>query len=236
MARHKITFSLLAIAIAFMGLLAARQWQVITRPPDDTALAYAQAVYARDYAAAWTFISAEDKAVKSRTAYLAENTSFAGLEQELAYTLANWIQFTETEVQINGNQATVTAQMKAPNGNQTEVYEILQSARLESELMQTEVRALPGETLTAVYRATNHSDHTTTGKAEHFILPEEHETYFNSIQCFCFIQQTLDPGESIDMKLIFRIDYDVPAAVRELENKYMFYSLESFPQGNHHDE
>jgi cytochrome c oxidase assembly protein subunit 11 len=67
-------------------------------------------------------------------------------------------------------------------------------------------------------------------------LPEEYEPYFTSIQCFCFIQQTLDPGETIDMKLIFRLDYNIPADVRQLENKYVFYDIESFPEEDHHDE
>jgi hypothetical protein len=267
------------------------------------ALAYAQAVYARDYNTAWEFISATDKEVKSRQVYLAENASFTGLEQEVAYILAGWIQFTETDVQIGGNRATVTAHVKAPNGNQAEVYEVLQAAKrggegtsaerqalldrlqalytsgqieilggeqtftlvregvgwrmavgwadavvvkLTAEVspdlpwefypLQIEVYALPGETLTAVYRATNRSDQPTTGKARHFILPEENEPYFTSIQCFCFIQQTLDPDETIDMKLIFRLDYNIPADVRQLENKYVFYDIESFPEEDHHDE
>lgn len=285
------------------GLLAFRQWRLDVQPPGAVVLAYVQAVYARDYPTAWEFISAEDKDVKSQQAYLSENISFMGLEQELAYTLAGWIQFTGTHVQIDGNRATVTTHVKAPNGNQAEVYEILQAAKREEALtdserqvlldrlqalyvggqleflegeqmftlvrewagwlmrlgwadavvvkltaevspdlpwefypLQTEVHALPGETLTAVYRATNYSDQAITGKARHIILPEENEQYFASIQCFCFIQQTLNPGETIDMKLIFRLDYDIPTDVRELENKYVFYTLESFPEEARHDD
>lgn len=32
------------------------------------------------------------------------------------------------------------------------------------------------------------------------------------------------------MKLVFRIDYDLPVEVREFENKYIFYPIESFPE------
>ena len=91
------------------------------------------------------------------------------------------------------------------------------------------MRALPGETLTAKYRATNRSNLPITGKAKHYLLPEEYEKYITTIQCFCFIQQTLQPGESEDMTLIFQVDYDVPAEVREVENRYVFYLLETFP-------
>lgn len=303
MTRLRVTLLLLPVLFGFTGLLALRQWRLSVQPPDEVALDYARAVYARDYSTAWKFISAEDKEVKSRQAYLAENASFTGLEQEMAYTLAGWIQFTATDVQIADNQAIVTMHIKTPNGNQAEVYEILQAARREGKVMaaerqalldrlqalyaggqleilegeqtftlvrewagwrmrlgwadavvvkltaevspdlpwefyplQTEVRALPGETLTAVYRATNNSDQAITGKARHFILPEEHEQHITSIQCFCFIQQTLGPGETIDMKLIFRLDYDIPANVRQLENKYVFYTLESFPEEARHDD
>lgn len=302
MTRLRMIIILLPV-VGFTGLLAFRQWRLSVQPPDEVTLAYVQAVYARDYTTAWAFISAEDKEVKPRQAYLAENSAFTGLEQELAYTLAGWIQFTEKDVQINGSRATVTTHVKAPNGNKAEVHEILQTAKREGEVtaaerqalldrlqalyadgqieilegeqtftlvrewagwrmllgwadavvvkltaevspdlpwafypLQTEVYALPGETLTAVYRATNHFDQAITGKAKHFILPGEYETYFTSVQCFCFIQQTLDPGETIDMKLIFRLDYDIPTEVRELENKYVFYTLESFPEEARHDE
>ncbi|MGH2536347.1 MAG: cytochrome c oxidase assembly protein [Candidatus Promineifilaceae bacterium] len=260
------------------------------------ALAYARAVYARDYAAAWEFISSRDKAMKSRQTHLAENVSFAGRQQDLAYALAGWIQFTESKIQMDGDQAIVTTQIKTPNGNQPAVYAILREAREEDKRtaaerpalsdrlqrlyavgrieilegeetftlarewmgwrivmgwadavvvkltaevspdlpwefypLQAEVRALPGETLLATYRATNRADRPITGKAKHSLLPETAEAYFDIIQCFCFIQQTLAPGESVDLKLVFRIDEDAPAEVRQVENKYVFYPLASFP-------
>jgi hypothetical protein len=298
--------TLLALAGVLGGFLAVRWWRLDPRSPDEIALAYARAVYARDYSAAWELIAATEKQYKTRDQYLAENASFDGLERDLAYALAGWIEYAQTNVQITGNQATVATQVKVPNGNQPQMYEILRAGERETELtaverqalferlqslyaagqieilegqqsftlvrdpagfpawlspgawrvtldwagavvvrltaevdpglpwdfypLQSEVRALPGETLTAVYRVTNRSDHPITGKAKHFVLPEAYEDYFTSIQCFCFIQQTLEPGESEDMSLVFRIDYDLPPGVREFENKYVFYALESFPE------
>lgn len=286
-------------------MYAVRQWQAASVQPDEIALAYVRSVYARDYAQAWELISSPDKQYKSREYYLAENESFAGLEQELAYVLAGWISFNDTRLEIQAGRATVSTHVEAPNGNQPEVMEILRAAKDERELpttkrqdlldrlqtlhaagqieivegdqtfiltrearypvswfgrrpwrvwmdwagavvvkltaevspdlawdfypLQSEVRALPGETLVASYRVTNRSDRPITGKAKHFVLPEEYETYFNSIQCFCFLQQSLNPGESADLTLIFRIDYDLPDHVRQFENKYVFYPIESFP-------
>jgi len=300
----KITFALIGLTSVFGGVYAVRQWQAASAQPDEIALAYVRSVYARDYAQAWQLISAPDKQYKSREHYLAENESFAGLEQELAYVLAGWIRFNDTRLEMEAGRATISTHVEAPNGNQPEVKEILRAAADAGELpaterqvlldrlkelhaagqieivegdqtfiltrepsypfpwlvrrpwrvwmdwagavvvkltaevspdlawdfypLQEEVRALPGETLMATYRATNRSDRSITGKARHFVLPEEYETYFNSIQCFCFLQQTLGPGESADLTLIFRIDYDLPDHVRQFENKYVFYPIESF--------
>jgi hypothetical protein len=89
-----------------------------------------------------------------------------------------------------------------------------------------EVRAPPGETLRMTYRARNLSDTTTTGKARHRILPvAEH---LEVIQCFCFIQQTLAPGEERDLVLTFRVKWDAPTDLKVIEVHYEFYPLTHF--------
>ena len=293
----KIGLVLLAASLGAAGFFVARPWSLAGRSPDAIALAYAQAVYAHDYARAWEFISAADKHFKTREAYLAENPSWAGLQQALANTLAGWIQFDETRLEIIDDRATLTVHVQAPNGNQPGVSDILRAAERDTDLtpaerrallerlesmhaanqteivegeqtfillrepggwrvymgwdeaiivkftaevssnlpwefypLQAEVRALPGETLSATYRAVNRADHPITAKGKHIILPETYKDYFTTLQCFCFVQQTLQPGESQDMRLVFRIDYDLPAGVGEFENKYVFYPIESFPE------
>ena len=138
----KVGLALLAAGAALGGLIAFRYLQHGQRPPDEVALDYARVVYARDYAKAWEFISFVDKRYKTRDQYLAENVSFAGLKQELAYVLAGWIQFTNTNVQLEGDRATVTTDVNAPNGNQSEVAEILRTAGREIELTAVERREL----------------------------------------------------------------------------------------------
>ncbi len=117
----KVILILLAFSVGLGGFFAVRWWRLAHRSPNEIALAYARAVYARDYAAAWGFISAADKQYKTREQYLTENESFAGLERDLAYILAGWIQVTQTSVQLDGDRATLTTHVKAPNGNQPEV-------------------------------------------------------------------------------------------------------------------
>jgi cytochrome c oxidase assembly protein subunit 11 len=89
---------------------------------------------------------------------------------------------------------------------------------------------MPGETVQTAYFVRNNSDQAVTGKAVHEILPLEYRSYFQTIQCFCFTEQTLQPGEAREMPLIFRIDFTVPQGVREFSNGYTFYTLDSFPE------
>jgi cytochrome c oxidase assembly protein subunit 11 len=63
-----------------------------------------------------------------------------------------------------------------------------------------------GENVTAYYRATNTSDHAIKGSAAYNIWPDIAGFYFNKIQCFCFTEQELGPGQTVDMAVDFFID------------------------------
>jgi hypothetical protein len=95
--------------------------------------------------------------------------------------------------------------------------------------VQETVLAKPGETLRAVYRAKNLSDQSVTAKARHIDKPEEYAGHLDIVQCFCFVQQTLSPGEEIELPLVFRVAWDAPSELENLYVHYEFYPLESFP-------
>lgn len=74
---------------------------------------------------------------------------------------------------------------------------------------QRQVSIAPGETALAFYTATNNSAEDIIGIATYNVTPDIAAPYFSKIQCFCFDEQKLLAGESVDMPVFFFIDPDV---------------------------
>lgn len=97
--------------------------------------------------------------------------------------------------------------------------------------LESEISARPGEAVKVSYLVRNDSDRTITGMALHELGPPEAASYFQTIECFCFSEQTLAPGEQREMTLLFQIDPAVPAEVAFFRNRYTFYPADEFPEG-----
>ena len=88
----------------------------------------------------------------------------------------------------------------------------------------------------AIFIAKNKSDHAVTGTATYNVTPAQAGQYFTKIQCFCFTQQTLQPGEQVRMPVIFYIDPKIATdpdtkTVEEITLSYTFYPVDPDKQG-----
>jgi len=102
--------------------------------------------------------------------------------------------------------------------------------RFEPE--QNTVSVKPGAQTRIFYRATNLSARTIRAQAGYNVSPDQVGKYFKKIQCFCFTEQTLKPGQTVDMPVIFFVD---PALTKDEDTKgideitlsYTFYPVET---------
>jgi cytochrome c oxidase assembly protein subunit 11 len=77
------------------------------------------------------------------------------------------------------------------------------------EPVQRSVKVRLGEEKLVYFRATNRSQRPIVGTATYNVTPETAGAWFNKIQCFCFTEQLLKPGQSVDMPVIFFVDPDM---------------------------
>ena len=102
--------------------------------------------------------------------------------------------------------------------------------------VERSIRIQPGARTQALYRATNLTARSTTGTAVFNVTPAKAGQYFSKIECFCFSEQTLKGGQSVDMPVIFFVDPKIrsdPATrdVDEITLSYTFYPVESPRRG-----
>jgi cytochrome c oxidase assembly protein subunit 11 len=74
---------------------------------------------------------------------------------------------------------------------------------------QVSMKVRVGETSLATFHAINKTDQPITGRATFNVTPLKAGAYFDKIQCFCFNEQTLGPGERADMPVQFYVSPDI---------------------------
>ena len=98
------------------------------------------------------------------------------------------------------------------------------------EAVDAPVTLNPGEEVVINYRATNLGDTASAGTSTYNVTPVKAGPHFMKIDCFCFIEQTLQPGESVLMPVRFYIDPDIAsepgtADIDEIILSYTFFPV-----------
>ncbi|AUH32521.1 cytochrome c oxidase assembly protein [Paracoccus tegillarcae] len=97
--------------------------------------------------------------------------------------------------------------------------------------METKMELKIGENAMAFYEAVNNSDEPITGTASYNVAPDVAGYYFIKVQCFCFTEQTLQPGERVEMPINFYVDPELvddrdAKWVRDITLSYTFHRTE----------
>ena len=83
----------------------------------------------------------------------------------------------------------------------------------------------PGELHQARYRVRNLSDRTSVGQAVPSVSPGQAALNFEKLDCFCFRQQTLAPGETKELPLTFIVKPELDRDIRTITLSYAFFNL-----------
>lgn len=92
--------------------------------------------------------------------------------------------------------------------------------------LQSYLKIHPGEAVEVMYEIRNDSDQEISGQAIPSYSPRNLDKYMKKIECFCFTQQVLQPGEVKQMPVVFVIDPQLPVDVNTITISYTFFPLE----------
>jgi len=97
--------------------------------------------------------------------------------------------------------------------------------------LQSSVTVHPGEVMQVVYEVRNTLDRPVTGQAVPSYGPQQAALYFRKMECFCFRQQTLAPGEVRKMPVVFVIDPKLPPELNTVTLSYTFFEVNGTRRG-----
>jgi len=98
--------------------------------------------------------------------------------------------------------------------------------------LEREVKVKLGEERLVHYRVTNVSQRPIVGTSTYNVTPETSGAWFNKLQCFCFTEQLLLPGQSVDMPVVFFVDPEMDKDrrydnVRTITLSYTFFEAKT---------
>jgi cytochrome c oxidase assembly protein subunit 11 len=93
------------------------------------------------------------------------------------------------------------------------------------EPMERKVTVHPGELTTVRYRVVNTDNRPVVGRAVPSISPLIAGQYFEKIECFCFSDQKLQPGEAREMPVVFRVKPELDKDIGTISLSYTFFDV-----------
>lgn len=91
--------------------------------------------------------------------------------------------------------------------------------------MQNQIEVHPGELNEVKFFARNPSAARVIGQAVPSVSPSEGADFLHKTECFCFTQQVLEAGESIEMPVRFFVDKALPAGVNKVTLSYTLFDV-----------
>jgi cytochrome c oxidase assembly protein subunit 11 len=139
--------------------------------------------------------------------------------------------------QVTGYGGTTQVASQGASGVIDRVITIRFDANVSNDLnwsfapVQRQIELRVGETALAFYRAESSASRATTGTAAFNVTPLAAGAYFNKIECFCFTEQTLEPGQLVDMPVNFFVDPAIDddpdlASVTSITLSYTFFEID----------
>lgn len=140
--------------------------------------------------------------------------------------------------QVTGLNGTTQVAAAAPGAVQGKIVTVAFDSNLAKAMPwtfspeQRSERAALGARKMAFFKAKNLSDQPITGTATFNVTPAQAGKYFSKIQCFCFNEQTLKPGEEVRMPVVYFVDPALATdpdtrSVEEITLSYTFYPVDS---------
>lgn len=91
-----------------------------------------------------------------------------------------------------------------------------------------QVKVHPGEVKVVSYHAKNSQGYAMTGQAIPSVAPNEAAQYLKKLECFCFQEQVLQPGEQVEMGIRFFIDESIPEHITKLTLSYSLFDITDY--------
>jgi cytochrome c oxidase assembly protein subunit 11 len=164
------------------------------------------------------------------------NTALAGLAVILAMAglTAAAVPLYDLFCRVTGFGGTTQVAEAAPEVGDGRPISVAFNADVNPDLpwtfrpLQRRMTVPVGEQHLAFYEAVNHADAPVVGMAVYNVSPHKAGLYFNKIACFCFEEQTLGPGERVEMPVSFFVDPDIDdfadtAGLAEITLSYTFF-------------